>query len=168
MRKATIRDVDDIFEIRHNPQLSRYLDPHIDETKEVTKSYLARMNQGQDEHKWLYWIIEWKQNRKAIGSICLNNINDVDSSATVNFVVHPEYQGHGYMQETLDTVAMIAFDKLGLEKLIAATEATNTASIELLENTDFQLMENFQEVDPKTKSVMQLKKYVLVNEFLFL
>lgn len=168
LRKATIRDVDDIFEIRRNPQLFRYLDHQIDETKEVTKSYLARMNKGQDDHKWIYWVVECKENRKAIGTICLNEINDEDSSAVVNFIMHPDYRGRGYMQETLDTVAMIAFDRLGLKKMIAVADAQDIESISLLENTDFQLLEVFEEKNPKTGKTIQLKKYVLINEYIFL
>lgn len=167
LRKATIRDVDDIFEIRHNPQLFRYLDEHTDETKDVTKSYLARMNKGQEEHKWIVWVIECKADRKVIGTICLTNINDEESSATVNFVMNPDYQDQGYMQETLDTVAMISFDKLGLRKLIAAMDSEDSAAIELVENSDFQYFETIQHYYPTKKMKTKLNKYILVNEYNF-
>lgn len=168
LRKATIRDVDDIFEIRRNPQLFRYLDDQIDENKEVTKSYLARMNKGQDDHKWIYWVVECKENRKAIGTVCLNEFNDEDSSAIVVFAMHPDYRDRGFMQETLDTVAMVSFDKLGLKQLIAMATAQNVEMINLLENTDFQLIETFEEKNAKAGKNIQLKKYALINEYSFL
>lgn len=167
LRKATIRDVDDIFEIRHNPQLFRYLDEHIHETKDVTKLYLARMNKGQEEHKWIIWVIECKADRKVIGTICLTNINDEKSSATVNFVMHPNYQNQGYTQESLDTVAMISFDKLGLRMLIAAIDSENSAAIELVENSDFRYSETIDQYSPTKKTKFQLNKYILVNEYNF-
>ncbi|MFL2100883.1 GNAT family N-acetyltransferase [Desemzia sp. FAM 23989] len=167
LRKATIRDVDDIFEIRNNPQLFRYLDDHVDETKDVTKLYLARMNKGQEEHKWIIWVIECKADRKVIGTICLTNINDEESSATVNFVMHPDYQNQGYMQESLDTVAMISFDKLGLKKLIAVADIENRAAIELVENSDFRYSETIYHYYSIKKTKTKLNKYILVNEYNF-
>lgn len=167
LRKATIRDVDDIFEIRHNPQLFRYLDDHTDETKDVTKSYLARMNKGQEEHKWIIWVIECKADRKVIGIICLSNLNDEESSATVKFVMHPNYQNQGYMQESLDTVAMISFDKLGLRMLTAVTDSKNRAAIGLVENSDFRYSETIHHYCPTKKTKTKLNKYILVNEYNF-
>ncbi|MFL2105886.1 GNAT family N-acetyltransferase [Desemzia sp. FAM 23991] len=168
LRKATIRDVDDIFEIRHNPQLFRFLEDHIDETKDVTKSYLARMNKGQEEHKWIVWVIECRADRKAIGTICLTDINDEKSSAVVDFVMHPDYQNQGYMQESIDTVAMIAFDKLGLKELTAITANEDKAAIEWVENSDFQYSETIQHYWPTKNMQTKLNKYILVNKYNFL
>ncbi|MBM6614323.1 GNAT family N-acetyltransferase [Desemzia sp. RIT804] len=167
LRKATIRDVDDIFEIRNDPQLFRYLDDHMDKTKDETRSYLARMNKGQKEHKWIIWVIEYKADRKVIGTICLANINDIESSASVDFVMHPNYQNQGYMQESLDTVAMISFDKLGLEKLIAVTDSKNTAAVGLVENSDFRYVETIYQYNAIQQIETKLNKYILVNEYNF-
>ena len=51
----------------------------------------------------------------------------------VGFIVHPDHQGHGYATEGGEVLLRLAFDELGLHRVIGRTEARNAGSARVLE-----------------------------------
>jgi RimJ/RimL family protein N-acetyltransferase len=51
----------------------------------------------------------------------------------IGFLVHPDHQGKGYATEAARPLLRIAFEDLALHRVIARTEARNTASARVLE-----------------------------------
>jgi ribosomal-protein-alanine N-acetyltransferase len=137
LRKITNDDVYDIFELRNDPRMNEYTDTRLDETQEETKSYIEKMNKGNDEGKWIIWAIEHKQHKKVIGSVSIWNIYLEQRSAELGYGITPSYQNKGLMTEALLSVIDYGFNVMNLSSLEAYTEEKNINSIKLLETCKF-------------------------------
>ena len=51
----------------------------------------------------------------------------------IGFIVHPDHQGHGYATESMRPLMRIAFEDVGLHRVIGRVEARNIASARVLE-----------------------------------
>lgn len=137
LRKMTPEDTEDIFQMRKDPGMIEFTDSRLDESKEETKSYIAKMNKGVDEGKWIIWAIEHKPSKKVIGSISIWNMDIEQESAELGYGIIPEYQNRGFMKEALSRVVEYGFGVMKLSALDAYTEEKNTSSIRLLESCKF-------------------------------
>jgi [ribosomal protein S5]-alanine N-acetyltransferase len=138
LRKMDYKDTYDIFMMRNDPGINEYTDTKRDESLEETKSYIAKMNKGVDENKWIIWAIEHRQAKKVIGSISIWNINLEQKSAELGYGIIPEYQGRGLMKEALLSAADYGFNVMNLRALEAYTEENNIKSIKLLKGCKFE------------------------------
>jgi RimJ/RimL family protein N-acetyltransferase len=64
-------------------------------------------------------ILHWVSRGHALGEI--------------GYIVHPAHSGHGYATEAAAPLLAVAFDELGLHRVIGRTEARNVASARVLE-----------------------------------
>lgn len=137
MRKMTAKDTEDIFQMRKDPKMIEFTDSKLDESLLETSSYIAKMNKGVEEGKWIIWAIEHKPSKKVIGSISIWNMDIEEESAELGYGIIPEYQNRGYMKEALLRVADYSFEVMNLKMLDAYTEEKNMSSIKLLESCKF-------------------------------
>lgn len=137
LRKMTAEDTEDIFQMRKDPRMTAFTDSKLDESFEETSSYIAKMNWGVEEGKWIIWAIEHKPSKKVIGSISIWNMDIEEESAELGYGLVPEYQNRGLMKEALLRVANYGFEVMNLKTLDAYTEEKNMSSIGLLESCRF-------------------------------
>jgi len=130
-------DAEDVFQMRKDPRMIEFTDSKLDESLEETNSYIAKMNRGVDEGRWIIWAIEHKQSKKVIGSISIWNMDTEQKSAELGYGIIPEYQNRGFMKEALLGVANYGFEVMNLKILDAYTEEKNINSIRLLESCNF-------------------------------
>lgn len=164
LRKINHNDVDDLFDMRNDPRMVEHTDSKPDQNINETRAYIDKMNTGVDDNKWIIWAIEHKQISKVIGTISIWNFNDECTSGEFGYGIIPEYQGQGFMKESLLRVTEFGFDKLNLIELYAYTEENNLASIKLLESCNF--VEIDRVIDPGyfTKRDYHMIVYRLVNQ----
>ncbi len=55
----------------------------------------------------------------------------------LGYVLHPRFQGKGYMQEALGEVIQFGFDTLRLHSIVTSVNPFNLPSIKLLERNEF-------------------------------
>lgn len=137
LRRMTAEDAGDIFQMRKDPRMIVFTDSKLDERLEETSSYIAKMNKGVEEDKWIIWAIEHKPSKKVIGSISIWNMDIEEESAELGYGLVPEYQNRGLMKEALLRVANYGFEVMNLKTLDAYTEEKNRSSIKLLESCKF-------------------------------
>ena len=53
--------------------------------------------------------------------------------AEIGYIVHPDHAGHGYATEATRPLLAVAFDALGLHRVIGRVEPRNIASARVLE-----------------------------------
>jgi RimJ/RimL family protein N-acetyltransferase len=67
-----------------------------------------------------------------IGDVVLEWVSAVHAQGEIGFVFHPGHHGHGYATEASRVLLAIAFERLGLHRVIGRTEARNDASARLM------------------------------------
>lgn len=161
LRKLTFTDSDDLFEMRKDPRVHEFTDTRVDENIGQTRAYINKMNQGVAENKWILWAIEHKQLHQVIGSVSIWNINRDQESGELGYGVRPDFQGQGWMKESLLCVAGYGFGVMKLRELWAYTEENNLRSIKLLEKCHFVEVKRVEEMGVLNKRVYAMVAYRL-------
>jgi len=146
LRKMSPDDRDDFFAMRSDERMHEYTDTTPDQNISQTDAYLAKMQHGVDENRWIIWAIQHRASGRVIGSVATWNFNETQTIAELSYGIAPEFQGRGYMSEALARVIEYAFATLKLTALEAYTEVENTPSRWLLERIGF--VESGQVDDP--------------------
>jgi ribosomal-protein-alanine N-acetyltransferase len=163
LRKMSYNDINDLFEMRNDPQMNEYTDTKPDVTIDETRIYVDKMNKGVDDNKWIIWAIEHKQSNKVIGSISIWNINKEQESGELGYGITPDYQGKGLMKEALFSVVEYGFDVMNLKALEAYTEEQNLNSIKLLESCRFSEFDRADDVGCFSNRVYHMIGYKIKN-----
>lgn len=162
LRKITLGDTNDMFEMRKDPRMYEFLSTKVDENPEETITYIEKMNRGIDEEKWFIWAIEQKQSNKVIGTICIWNINKEEKTGELGYGIIPDYRGQGFMKESLVSVIEYGFEVMKLNIIEAYTEEHNEKSINLLESCEFVEVERVAEPGDSENQVFTMVVYRLL------
>lgn len=167
LRRIDESDINDLYEMRKDPSMIEYTDSKLDESKDETKAYIDKMNQGLDASKWIIWAMEDKVSKKLIGTISIWNINSDLKSAELGYGIIPSYQGKGLMREALLCVCNFGFRVMGLKVLEAYTEEENAKSIKLLERCNFVMADRVDDEGYYSKRVYHMLVYRLEKNMLY-
>lgn len=104
LRKFAIADAESMYENWATDELCcKYLSWNIHEsldfTKGVVKSWINEYENGSYN-----WIVETKDTKEAIGSICVVNYNEKVSTVEIGYCYGSKYWGNGYATEALRRV----------------------------------------------------------------
>ncbi|MGP8213921.1 MAG: GNAT family N-acetyltransferase [Bacteroidia bacterium] len=137
LRQLSNDDVDDIFRLRADERVSRYIF-RIPSTKtEEAKAFIEKINKGIDNNEWGYWAIALKSDNKLIGTACIWNISKENHRAEIGYELIPDFHGKGLMQETLPVLLDFGFNTMNLHSIEAVVNPKNIPSIKLLEKFSF-------------------------------
>jgi len=130
-------DNKDIFALRSNPEINKYLPRNpaksISEASQFIQNILTSISSGST----FYWAICFREDPRLLGTICLWNISSDRATAEIGFELLPKYQGVGIMKEATAIVLKFAFEKLRLKSVVAITHVDNNTSISLLKRNHF-------------------------------
>jgi ribosomal-protein-alanine N-acetyltransferase len=146
LRQLRPSDADDIFFLRSDERVIKYLDAPVAKTIADAHDYIETINNGIRNNEWILWGIEYLHSPKVVGSICLWNIEQALLKAEIGYVLHPDFQGKGLIQEAMQRVIGYGFETLGLETIVAQLHPGNTRSIKALERTGFVYEKPFEEM----------------------
>ncbi len=98
------------------------------------------------------WLIEKMPDALPIG-ICGLLKRDVLDDVDIGYALLPEFCSQGYALESASAVMTYAWEKLGLQRVVAVTNPNNESSIRLLEKMGFhyERMVRFSEDGPEIK-----------------
>lgn len=144
LRQLFESDVEEIFLLRSDKNINRYLNRKTCETREDALNFIRSIQNKQ----LLYWAITQAQNRKLIGTICLFDIAADLSKCEIGYELLTYYQGQGIMSETLKIILDFAFQTLGLKTIEAYTHCDNQSSTKLLQKYNFKKTENDDLTNP--------------------
>lgn len=163
LRQVNTKDENDIFLLRSDEEVSKFLDRPIATAIEEVQKFIGKINDGIHRDEWILWAITLKGEDRLMGTICLWNISREHSKAEVGYELISKYQGKGIMQEALAAVITYGFESMGLNEIEAYTHFKNLKSTKLLERNNFIRKET---VDNKAFSENEMTDnviYVLVN-----
>jgi len=131
LRMMTTDDVDDIHAYQSRDDVCRYLlfEPR-DRTvvaEKVAQHAAATALTGDGD----YWQIAIERGGRVIGDLFFTIKSVEHSTGEIGWTMHPDFHGRGYMTEAASAGLRIAFERLGLHRVIANLDARNVASVAL-------------------------------------
>jgi RimJ/RimL family protein N-acetyltransferase len=129
----TPADVDELLAYRGRADVCRYL-PFEPVTREVLlgrlDADLARREITQ-EGQGLTLGVRLRDSGRLVGDVVLFLRSREHAGGEIGYVFHPDAGGRGYAVEAASAVLGLAFDELGLHRVIARLDARNAASARL-------------------------------------
>ena len=122
-------DIDRLNELYALPEVTQYQTwgpQSYEETQKFINVVLEK------DSNWIYNVLVDPDTDKVIGAIQLA-IDEVNQSAEINFIVHPNYWGDGVATDIAKTIIKYAFKVLKLNRIGAAIDSNNIASGIVLE-----------------------------------
>jgi RimJ/RimL family protein N-acetyltransferase len=87
----------------------------------------------EEEGGILYLAVELISSGELIGDMMLRWVSAKDKCGEIGYVVNPAHGGNGYATEAAHAILHLAFNELGLHRMIARIDPRNTASLRLAE-----------------------------------
>lgn len=148
LRPLVESDVQDIFLLRSDPIVNKYLDRQPSETLEEALNFIRKVNETVKNKEGFYWAVTQTDNKKLIGTICLFDFSDEGKKCEIGYELLPPYQGQGIMKEALKKIIEFTFQTLGLETIDAVTHKDNHPSTKLLQKFNFKNTAMIDEANP--------------------
>ena len=147
LRPFVPRDFDALYAYQSRPDVTRYLywGPRTeDEVREALDK--KRANTAiRAEGDVLSLAVILKESGELVGDFILCWTSEEHQQAEIGYIIHPEHAGHGYATEAGRVLLRIAFQDLGLHRVVASTDARNTASGRVLEKLGMRAEAHFVE-----------------------
>ena len=105
----------------------------------------ARTPRSVAEGDVLSLAVILKDSGELVGDFILCWTSEEHQQAEIGYIIHPDHAGHGYATEAGRVLLRIAFQDLGLHRVVASTDARNTASGRVLEKLGMRAEAHFVE-----------------------
>jgi RimJ/RimL family protein N-acetyltransferase len=131
LRTMTAADVDDIHAYQSREDVCRYL-PFAPRTRAETAEKVDKFSQaialaGDGD----YWQLAVELDGRVIGDVYFKLESVDDAAGEIGWTLHPEFTGHGYMNEAAGAILEIAFGAIGLHRVRAQLDPRNDRSAAL-------------------------------------
>jgi RimJ/RimL family protein N-acetyltransferase len=133
LRPLTDADVDDLVAYRSIPEVCRYVPFEPQRPEDV----LARLNGAwrqrtlDREGQSVTVGAELLDSGTLIGDVMVRLLSAEHSCGEIGYVFNPSYAGRGYAAEAAHAALHLAFDEVGLHRVVARIDARNSASARL-------------------------------------
>lgn len=134
LRPFTTDDVDDAFAYQSREDVCRYI-PYSPRTRERVAERTAPPHARstiEEPGQALLLAVQLRPTGPVIGDVMLHWASREHGTGEIGYVFNPDYAGHGYATEATRELLRLGFSSLGLHRIIARTDARNTASIGVL------------------------------------
>ena len=166
LRPVTLDDAEEMFEYASDRENTRYTFP-TNQSLEETKNNIAQFYLANPLGRW---GIELKSNGEFIGTIDLHKIDPVLKKAAIGYIINKKYWNQGLTTEANRAVIELAFEKIGMNKLVALYDKDNPASGKVMEKSGmrFSHEEAYACMDQHEKGrIVTRVHYVLTKEDYF-
>ena len=137
LRHLRSEDDNEIFFLRSDERVLKYLVAPKANNIEDARAFIRKIVENVKKNESVYWGICLKDHPKLIGTICFWNIVKRDRKAEIGYVMHPDFQGKGLMQEAISKVIQYGFEQMRLQVIEAILDPGNVASVKVLERNNF-------------------------------
>ena len=151
LRHLAIADEQEIFTLRSDSEINKYLDRQISNTIDDARNFINKVNENINKNDSLYWAITLSGKNILVGTICLFNFSDENDKCEIGYELLTNFQGQGIMKEAAEKVIGYAFNTIKVQKIEAFFHRDNQRSIKLLEKLSFR---NSNEPDEKNPDLI--------------
>lgn len=141
LRPPKPEDLEDLFLLRSNLEVNRYIARPIIQVSEDLEPWLEKIMTHNKKEVSCYWVIEDRSTGEILGTICLWNLDEDKMEGELGYELFPKAQGRGLMSEAVKAILKFGRDDISLHKVKAFTHRENMASIKLLLRFGFELLE---------------------------
>jgi RimJ/RimL family protein N-acetyltransferase len=147
LRPFTPDDFDALYAYQSRPDVAQWLEwgPRSEDEVRVSLGMKLTSVAIADEGDVLSLAMERKDTGELVGDVILHLVSAEHRTAEIGYIVHPDHQGLGYTTEACREVLRIAFDDLGLHRVVGRLEPRNVASARVLEKIGMRREAHFVE-----------------------
>ncbi len=137
LRKIQEDDIDNLFKMRSNAEVMKYVDKPLAKTKADAKALYDNMATMLHNNTAIGWAIQLKEDKEMIGHIGFWRIDATNHRAEIGYILQQEHAGKGYAGEAIQATLQHAFSNLRLHSIQAVINPANIASRKLLIKNGF-------------------------------
>ncbi len=137
LRQITTADVNKIFELRSNKAVMEFINRPLAETTADALQLIKIIIDNINISEGITWAISIQNDSTLIGTIGFWKIDTENHRAEIGYLLHPNHQQKGIMQEALSAVLNYGFTQMQLHSVEANINPANEASRKLLEKNKF-------------------------------
>src|SRR5688572_4206700 len=138
LRQLVIDDKQEIFILRSDSEINKYLDRQLSNTIEDAMNFINKINENINKNDSLYWAITLRDKNILVGTICLFGFSDSNYKCEIGYELLINFQRQGIMKEAVEKVIDYAFNTIKVKKIEAFLHKDNQSSIKLLEKLSFR------------------------------
>ncbi|WP_241248312.1 GNAT family N-acetyltransferase [Nocardioides turkmenicus] len=129
------RDLEDLHAYLSREDVCRYIPPVPKDRDALRESYAAwkRPSVLRREGEVLCLGVEHRDSGRLIGDIVLFWHSKEQRAGEIGYAFNPDFHGQGFATETARALLGLAFDGLGLHRVVARIDERNTASARVVE-----------------------------------
>ena len=138
LRCLTLADAPQLFYLRSNKDVMKYIDREPQKTVEETETFINFLLDTQNKNDAVLWVIALKENPAVmIGNIGYWSITKEHYRAEIGYMLHHDFWQKGFMKEAIKPVIEYGFESMKLHTIEANINPANKASQVLLESIGF-------------------------------
>ncbi len=138
IRPLDKRDVEALFEIKSDPEVTTKYCVEPDQSVEDTRIWVDKRLEDYTKRDVTYWVLALKDNDRAIGGCCFWNFDPTLRCAEIGYELHRAYWSKGYTSEALPVILTYGFTDMDLHRIEALPLAFNEPSVKLLIKLGFK------------------------------
>ncbi|UUW07849.1 GNAT family N-acetyltransferase [Flavobacterium plurextorum] len=137
LRRVTNDDVNEVFELRSNPETMKYIPRPLVKNQEDALNHIAMIEEKIINNTGINWGISFKDNPKLLGIIGFYRMQPENYRAEIGYILLPEFHGKGIVPEAVNRLIKYGFDDLKLHSIEAVIDPENYASEKVLQKCGF-------------------------------
>ncbi|RAR75426.1 GNAT family N-acetyltransferase [Flavobacterium aciduliphilum] len=137
LRRITRADVDEIMELRSNPETMKFIPRPLVTSKEQAMEHFKMLDEKIEANEGINWAITIKGEPKLIGIIGHYRIQPENHRCEIGYMILPQYSGKGYTTEAIRVVLEYGFHDLQMHSIEAVIDPDNIASERVLQKNGF-------------------------------
>lgn len=145
LRRMDKIDVKEIFAMRSNPEIMKYIPRPLAKNEEEALEHLALIDSGLEKNEAINWAITIRGNSKLVGIIGFYRTKHEDYRSEIGYMLLPEVHGKGIASEAVEIVVEFGFNEMKLHSIEAVIDPENIASEKVLQKNGFIKEGHFKE-----------------------
>jgi [ribosomal protein S5]-alanine N-acetyltransferase len=137
LRQITPDDVNEMFAIRSNEEVMKYIPRPLCKTPQDVLELIAMMQTKLETNEGCNWGITLKGNDKLVGFIGHYNIKWEHFRSEIGYMLTPAYHSKGIATEAIKLLIDFGFNQMNMHSLEAILDPENIASARVLEKNGF-------------------------------
>ncbi|AMQ05090.1 GNAT family protein [Sporosarcina sp. FSL K6-1540] len=118
-----------------------------EELRQAMEYRLTKVVNDKQNYLWnTNWLIVSDDNNCVIGGMMLKGLPNANGEVIIGYYTLPNYQGNGYMTETIIRTKSWLLSQPNVRYIIADTEKDNNASHRVLEKTGAEMYKETEEL----------------------
>ncbi|RZJ53231.1 MAG: N-acetyltransferase [Flavobacterium sp.] len=147
LRRITKDDVNEIFELRSNPETMKYIPRPLVQNNDEALAHITMIDDKINDNTGINWAITLKDNPKLLGIIGYYRLQPENYRAEIGYMLSPDFHGKGIIPEAVNRLVRYGFDDLKLHSIEAVIDPENFASEKVLQKCGFVKEAHLKESD---------------------